>query len=380
MFIEWQKKYISVYFKDVIGLNDIKRHLIDTVNSGFIPHARMIYGPEGVGKLPLAIAYARYLNCTLRDAEDACGECPSCHKIDKFAHPDLHFVFPVVKSKISDDYLSKWREFLSKNHYFNINNWLNFIDYENAQAHIYTKESDEIIRKLSLKVYEAQYKIMIIWLPEKMQLACANKLLKLIEEPPANTVFLLISEDRENVLQTIWSRCQPLQIRSIENNDIVTALEQNYNIDKQEASSIAHIANGNYIEAAQLVRSSDDSEFLFSLFVKMMRSSVSGDIKAIKMTANEIASIGREKQKSFILFSIRMFREYFINNLGQPEMVHLSREESQFGEKFSPFINEKNIEEFTDEFTTAHRQISQNGNAKIIFLDLCLKGTMLLRK
>lgn len=369
-----------MYFQDVIGLSDVKQHLIDTANSGVIPHARIIYGPEGVGKLPLAIAYARYINCTNRGETDACGECPSCHKFDKLAHPDLHFVFPVVKSKLSDDYLPQWREILSENTYFNINSWLNFINAENAQAYIYTKESDEIIRKLSLKVYEALYKVMIVWLPEKMQPACANKLLKMIEEPPGKTLFLLVSEDRENVLQTIWSRCQPLHIRSIENEVMVEALEQNYKLEKQDARYIAHIAHGSYTAASQLVLSSEDSEFLFNMFVKMMRSSVSGDIKAIKSTSNEIASVGRETQKSFLLYSLRMFREYFINNLGESEMVYLSTGEQGFGERFSPFINEKNIEEFTEEFTLAHRQISQNGNAKIIFLDLCLKATMLLRK
>ncbi len=369
-----------MYFRDVIGLNDVKQHLIDSVHSGFVPHARIFYGPEGVGKLPLAIAYARYLNCSNRGADDACGECPSCHKFDKFAHPDFHFVFPVVKSKVSDDYLPQWRKFLKENIYFNLNQWLSYIDAENAQGVIYSKESDEIIRKLNLKVYEAPYKVMLIWLPEKMHVACANKLLKMIEEPPANTVFLLISEDRENVLQTIWSRCQPINIRSIEKVEIVSAINSKFNLSLDEANSIAHIANGSYTSALKMIESSDDNRYLYELFVNMMRSSVSGNIKAIKEAANEIAGIGREMQKSFLLYSLRMFREYFVNNLGEPEMVYLNDYEEQFGERFSPFINEKNIEDFSEEFTTAYRQIEQNGNARIIFLDLCLKATLLLRK
>lgn len=369
-----------MYFRDVIGLNDVKQHLIDSVHSGFVPHARIFYGPEGVGKLPLAIAYARYLNCSNRGADDACGECPSCHKFDKFAHPDFHFVFPVVKSKVSDDYLPQWRKFLKENIYFNLNQWLSYIDAENAQGVIYSKESDEIIRKLNLKVYEAPYKVMLIWLPEKMHVACANKLLKMIEEPPANTVFLLISEDRENVLQTIWSRCQPINIRSIEKVEIVSAINSKFNLSLDEANSIAHIANGSYTSALKMIESSDDNRYLYELFVNMMRSSVSGNIKAIKEAANEIAGIGREMQKSFLLYSLRMFREYFVNNLGEPVMVYLNDYEEQFGERFSPFINEKNIEDFSEEFTTAYRQIEQNGNARIIFLDLCLKATLLLRK
>jgi hypothetical protein len=369
-----------MYFRNVIGLLDLKQHLIDSVQRGFIPHARIFYGPEGVGKLPLAIAYARYLNCSRRGAEDACGECPSCHKFDKLAHPDLHFVFPVVKSKVSDEYLPQWREFLSKNAYFNLNHWLNFIDAQNAQGIIYSKESDEIIRKLNLKVYEAPYKIMIVWLPEKMHDACANKLLKMVEEPPENTIFLLVSEDKENVLQTIWSRCQPLHIRAIENEEMTVAIQQHFGLEREDAKSFAHIANGSFTKAIEIIRSSDDTKYFFDLFVKMMRASVARNIKAIKEVANEIAGIGREMQKSFLLYSLRTFREYFVSNLNEPEMVYLNEEEWYFGERFAPFINEKNIEAFNDEFSLAYRQIEQNGNAKIIFLDLCLKVTVLLRK
>ncbi len=369
-----------MYFSDVIGLHDVKQHLTGSVRRGLVPHARIFYGPEGVGKLPLAIAYARYLNCANRGDEDACGACPSCHKFDKLAHPDLHFVFPVVKSKVSDEYLPQWREFLSQNSYFNLNQWLAFIRAENAQGVIYAKESDEIIRKLNLKVYEAPYKIMIVWLPEKMHDACANKLLKMIEEPPENTVFLLVSEDRENVLQTIWSRCQPLHIRAIENNEIADALQQRYSLDHADAKSCAHIANGSFTKAIELITSSQETRYFFDLFVKMMRTSVSGNIKTIKETAAELAGIGREMQKSYLLYALRMFREYFVSNLREPAMLYLNEDERQFGERFSPYINERNIEAFSDEFSLAHRQIEQNGNAKIIFLDLCLKVTVLLRK
>lgn len=369
-----------MYFRDIIGLNDVKERLISSVKRGFIPHARMFYGQEGVGKLPLAIAYARYLQCENRGEKDACGECPSCYKFDKLAHPDLHFVFPVVKSKVSDEYLNEWREFLSQNIYFNINDWLNFIDAENAQATIYAKESDEIIRKLSLKSYEAYYKIMIVWLPEKMHDACANKLLKMIEEPPERTIFLLISEDLEKVLGTIQSRCQPIHIRSIENNEMIQAIEHHYGVSHNIAVQTAHIANGSFSKARDILQSSEESRQFFELFKEMMRSSVTRNIKAVKEISNKLASMGREAQKSFLLYSLRIFREYFINNLQQPQMVYLNEEESEFGVKFSQFINEKNIEELNDEFTLAYRQIEQNGNAKIIFLDVCLKVTVLLKK
>ncbi len=369
-----------MYFQDIIGLHDVKRHLTESVQKGFVPHARLFYGPEGVGKLPLAIAYARYLNCENRQAEESCGVCPSCRKFDKLQHPDLHFVFPVVKSKTSDEYLTEWREFLHGNAYFNLNDWLNFIQAENAQGIIYSKESDEIIRKLNLKVYEAPYKIMIVWLPEKMHEACANKLLKMIEEPPQNTVFLLVSEDLENVLTTIQSRCQPLHIRAIEADEMVSALQNIHGLEKQMAQSVTHIANGSFSRALQILRSADDNNYLFSLFQEMMRASVSRKIKPIKAIAAQIASIGREMQKSFLLYSLRLFREYFISNLNAPEMVYLNQDESLFGMRFAPYINETNINRFNDEFSLAYRQIEQNGNAKIIFLDLCLKSTMLLKK
>lgn len=345
-----------------------------------MPHARILFGPEGVGKLPLAIAYARYLNCSHCGPEDACGECPSCQKFDKLAHPDLHFVFPVVKSKVSDEYLPEWREMLSGKSYFNLNQWLQFIDAQNAQGVIYEKESAEIIRKLNLKVYEARYKIMIVWLPEKMHLACANKLLKMIEEPPANTVFLLVTEEAENVLQTIWSRCQPLHVGAIDREDMVDALQQVFSLDIERIQTVAHIARGSYLRAVELIEASDENSFFFDLFKRMMRVSFARNVKNIKEVANEIATIGREMQKSFLLYSLRMFREYFITNLNEPEMVYLNEDERQFGERFSPFINEKNVESLYDEFSLAYRQIEQNGNAKIIFLDLCLKVTLFLRK
>ncbi len=369
-----------MYFRDIIGLHDVKRHLIESVQRGFIPHARIFYGPEGVGKLPLAIAYARYLNCSRRGADDACGECPSCHKFDKLAHPDLHFVFPVVKSKVSDEYLPEWRQFLSENRYFNLSRWLSFIDAQNAQGLIYAKESDEIIRKLNLKVYEAPYKVMIVWLPEKMNESCANKLLKMVEEPPANTLFLLVSEDRENVLQTIWSRCQPLQIRAIEMEEMVKAIERSFTMDHPQAVDYARIANGSFTRAFELITSSEERAYQFELFKDMMRASVSRNIKTIKEVASILAGIGRERQKSYLLYSLRLFREYFVSNLNMPDIVYLNSDEQQFGERFAPFINERNIEAFDEEFSLAHRQIEQNGNAKIIFLDLCLKVTVLLKK
>jgi DNA polymerase-3 subunit delta' len=369
-----------LYFKDIIGLEDVKAHLVDTVDRGIIPHARIFYGQEGVGKLPLAIAYARYINCENRMNGDSCGVCPSCQKFDKLAHPDLHFVFPVVKSKLSDDYIEEWRQMLSSDMYITLSDWLSYMGAENSQAHIYTKESDEISRKLNLKVYESLYKVMIIWLPEKMQMACANKLLKLIEEPYDNTLFLLVSEDKESVLQTIWSRCQPLHIKSIGDEALRSALMSRYDIAADEAAAIAHISRGSFTRAKDLIESSEHNSSQHDMFVNIMRSSVSGDIKKMKECASELASMGRESQKDFLSYSLRMFREYFVMNFNDDDTVYLNSEEKKFGRNFSSFINERNIEDFTEEFSEAYRQISQNGNSRIIFLDLCLKSAVLLKK
>lgn len=369
-----------MYFSDIVGLDNIKEHLTTSVQNGHIPHARIIQGPNGVGKLPLAISYARYLMCGNRSNKDACGVCPSCQKIDKLAHPDLHFVFPVIKSKTSDEYLPQWREFLNKHKYFDLNDWLEFIDAENAQGLIYSKESDEIIRKINLKVYEAPYKIMIVWLPEKMHESCANKLLKMIEEPPANTVFLLVTEDAENVIATIRSRCQPLNVRGLESEEVISGVRMLYGLDETSAKYVAHIARGSFTKAIKMIQSNDENNYYFDLFKKMMRASVVKSIKDIKVIASELGGIGRENQKSYLLNSLRLFREFFISNLNVPQMVYLNKEEQEFGLRFAPFINEGNILQFDNEFQTAYRQIEQNGNARIIFLDLCLKCTMLLKK
>ena len=374
-----------MYFRDIIGLNDIKKHLIESVQKGYVPHARMLYGAEGVGKLPIAIAYARYLNCLHPGKSDSCGHCSSCSKFDKLAHPDLHFAFPMVQKRaekklVCDNYLPEWRSFLSENTYFNLSKWLLYINAKNSQGMIYAQESEEIIRKLNLKVYEGKYKIMIVWLPEKMNLECANKLLKMIEEPPAHTVFLLISEDLEKVIPTIQSRCQPIFIRAIEQPEMITALCTNYGLEKSDAQSVAHIANGSYSKAIEILESNSEANLLFDLFSRMMSASSSRKIKNIKEVSDELSKAGREVQKSFLIYSLRMFREYFINNLKVPELVYLNREEQQIGRQFSASIHENNIETLVQEFTLAHRQIEQNGNAKIIFLDLCLKLTMLTKE
>lgn len=372
-------------FKDIIGQEEVKVRLINSTKKGIVPHAQLFCGPEGVGKLPLAIAYAQYLNCENPSDTDSCGKCPSCVKYNHLAHPDLHFVFPIVKKtakkkEICDDYITEWRERIKQNSYFSLTQWLDFIGAENSQGLIYAKESEEIIRKLSLRIYEAKYKIMIIWLPEKMHESCANKLLKIIEEPTDNTIFLLVSDTPDNIITTIQSRCQRINIHGVSEKDITEALESIYNITPTDAASVAHLSKGSYLKALETISLNEEHKFFFNLFVQMMRASYARNIKEIKAIGNEIAGVGRENQKSFLIYSQRMIREYFVSNLNQAEMIYLAQDESSFGTRFAPFINERNIVGFMDELALAERHIEQNVNAKMIFFDLCLKITMLIKQ
>ncbi len=377
-------------FGDIIGQDLLKTRLIQSIRSGYVPHAQLFYGNEGVGVLPLAIAYARYLNCTGRQDRDACGICPSCVKYNKLAHPDLHFVFPIVKKKkgsgateketICDDYIAEWRNFLIKNPYFKLSSWLHHIDAENSQGTIYTVESDQILKKLNLKIYEAEYKIMIIWLPEKMQEECANKLLKIIEEPYERTVFLLVSENPEQVLGTIRSRSQSLHIPPIDEQSQAAALSSRYDLTPEELASTVHLANGSYLKAQEILNNDSENKEFLELFITIMRNCWTRNIKNMKAKGDYFASMGREWQKNFFSFAQRMIRENFVYDLHSPEINYLNPEESQFSVKFSPYVNERNVTELMEELELAERHIEQNVNPRMIFLDLSMKIAVLLKK
>lgn len=374
-----------MFFNDIIGQEGIKQQLRQSVQEGFIPHARLICGQEGAGKLPLAIAYARYLNCSQRTEKDACGVCPSCVKFNKLAHPDLHFVFPIVKNdkkkkEVCDDYLHEWRKFLSENTYFTFNDWLDYIEAENSQGTIYAKESSEIIKKLNLKTYEAEYKIMIIWLPEKMHEACSNKLLKMIEEPPAKTVFLLVSEAPDQIIGTIQSRSQRLNIRGIDAQDMQDALQKRFELSREDAVSVTHLANGNYVKAIRLIRTNDEIQYFLELFITIMRNSWKRDVKNMKIKADEFASLGREKQKAFLSYAQNLLRENFIYNFQLPEINYLNKAEAAFSVNFAPYIHERNVIDFMDELGLAIRHVEQNVNPRMIFFDLSMKIAVLLKK
>lgn len=371
-----------MYFRDVIGQEEAKQRLIREAKEGKIAHARLFCGPEGIGKLPLAIAYARYLSCSNPGEDDACGTCPNCIKYNKLAHPDLHFVFPVVKKKskdtISDDYLPEWRELLGKTPYFNLNIWLEEMGAENQQALIYVKESDEIIRKLSLKSSQGGYKIMIIWMPEKMNVECSNKLLKLLEEPPAQTLFFLVSENPDMLLTTIQSRTQRFNLFGIEEAKIVECLCRNYGIQEHDAISITHRSEGNFLKALETIHLNEENQLFFDLFVSLMRLSYQRKIREMKQWSETLAGMGRERQKHFLTYCQRMIRENFICNFRNPSLNYLNQEEQNFSTRFAPFVNERNVFGIMDELSEAQRHIEQNVNARMVFFDFSLKMIVLL--
>ena len=372
-----------MFFRDIIGQEDIKRQLIKNVQENKIAHAQLFCGGEGVGKLPLAIAYARYISCLHPSDKDACGKCGNCIKFNNFAHPDLHFIFPVVKKKstkdvVSDDYIAEWRELITKTPYFNLHTWLEEMGAENQQALIYVKESNEIIRKLSLKSSQGGYKIIIIWLPEKMNQECSNKLLKLLEEPAEQTVFLLVSEEPDTLLTTIQSRTQRINIKGIDENDIKEALINIYGLQEQDATNIAHRSEGNFLKAIESISLNEENKLFFDLFVALMRLSYQRKIKDMKAWSEKVASMGREKQKHFLSYCQRMIRENFIYNFHNHSISYLANEEEAFSTRFAPFINERNVMEIMNELNEAQRHIEQNVNAKMVFFDFSLKMIVLL--
>ena len=372
-----------MFFRDIIGQEEIKQRLIQNVQENKIAHAQLFCGGEGVGKLPLAIAYARYISCLNPSNEDACGKCPNCIKFNHLAHPDLHFIFPVVKKKntkdvVSDDYIAEWRELIAKTPYFNLHTWLEEMGAENQQAQIYVKESNEIIRKLSLKSSQGGYKIIIIWLPEKMNQECSNKLLKLLEEPAEQTVFLLVSEEPDMLLTTIQSRTQRINIKGIEEKDLKEALMNIHGLQEQDATDTAHRSEGNFLKAIESISLNEENKLFFDLFVALMRLSYQRKIKEMKVWSENVAAMGRERQKHFLSYCQRMIRENFIYNFHNRSITYLGSEEEAFSTRFAPFINERNVMEIMSELNEAQRHIEQNVNAKMVFFDFSLKMIVLL--
>ena len=374
-------------FKDIIGQVEAKKRLLSAVKGNRISHSVLFLGPEGSGKLGLAIAYAQYISCENKTEDDSCGVCKSCLKYNKLVHPDLHFVFPVVKTKkitkepISDNFINEWREYVLKNHYFSLNQWTEFIaDDENKQAIIGVNESSEIIKKLSFKTFESEYKVMIIWFPEKMNKESSNRLLKILEEPFEKTLFILISEDSGNIIQTILSRRQLFKISKIDDSSIINFLIDKHSIEEQEAVNIAKLSHGNIINMLQILGSEENQAKFLEEFSTMMRSAFKGDTIEISNWSKEKAKTGREKIKEYLIYCLRMIRENYLMTNNVSELVQLTGGESEFSKKFHPFVNSRNVPLIYDEINKAHFHIERNGNASIILLDLALKIMQNIKK
>ncbi|MEG0948868.1 MAG: DNA polymerase III subunit [Bacteroidales bacterium] len=369
-------------FKDIIGQDEIKERLIRSVRSGHIAHAQLFAGPAGVGKFQLALAYARYIQCTNRYETDACGVCPSCVKYNKLIHPDLHFVFPIIKKKdspVSDKYIKEWRQFVTGHPYFSLRDWLQEIGTENQQGGIFVNEGDEIIRKLTVKPYESDYRIMLIWLPEKMNEQTSNKVLKILEEPYEKTVFLLISNEPEMLLATILSRTQCIHVRPVPEPVLADALQKRFGVNPTDSARIAHLSNGNVYRALESLSVSEEREYLLELFKQMMRLAYGRKLKEMKKWSEEVAALGRERQKNFLQYAQQMIRENFIYNFHQPQLSYMTAPEEAFSSRFSPFVNERNTPAIMETLELAELHIGQNANPKMVFFDLALKFIMLLK-
>ncbi len=372
-------------FKEIIGQEQIKKQLIQTVKENRISHAQLFAGPPGVGKLPLAIAYAQYINCKNRSEDDACGVCPSCIKYEKLIHPDLHFIYPVastkeVKKARSADFIEKWRSVLLENGaYIGVNQWYEKIGIENKQGIINAEDCNSIIKTLGYKSYEAEYKVMVIWMADKLFHAAAPKILKILEEPPEKTLFLLISENQGKMISTILSRTQIVKVPKINELVLLQALKHKGDLTDNELLNHIHQADGNYNLSLELMRNADSNKWNFTKFQDWMRMCFTGDVAQISGFVSEFAKIGRERQKNFFSNALQIARNCMLINYGQTAMAKSNEEELEWLQKFSPFINAANIETFTKEFNEAHYAIERNANPSILLMDISLKTIKLLK-
>ena len=379
-------------FSDILGHEHIKNHLIRSASQGRIPHAQLFIGPEGTGTLAMAIAYAQYIVCQNTGSDNA-GENEACNlKFNHFGHPDLHFIYPTVstedvKSKPkSIDFIQDWRQFILENPYGGLFDWYKMLGVQNKQGEIRVDDAAEILKSLALKSLEGSYKIMIIWMADKMNIAASNKLLKLLEEPTDKTVFILISENEEDIIQTIRSRCQVLHFGGLSEKVIADNLILKENIEASLADKIAHQSQGNYNKALLLLDEESEELPFEEWFVSWVRAAfrAKGNAEAIQdliLWSEQIAGLGRETQKKFLNFCIDMFRQALMLNYETKKLVYMEMKVPKFQlENFAPFVNGNNINEIFKELSDAMYHIERNGNAKIILTDLSIKLTRLIHK
>ncbi len=365
-------------FSDIAGHNDIKTALRDIVDSGRIPHAMMLSGISGIGKTRLARALAQYIHCRNHSSGDSCGVCPSCLQHQRLNNPDMHFVFPVVKRKkegknsLSTDFYDEWREMLENWSYMPPERWSEIIEAGNSQPAIYVTESEDIVARASLSSFQENYKIFLIWLPEKLQPEAANKLLKIIEEPYEDTIFILVSNDDSKVLPTIFSRTQRFTMRPLSTAEIEESLIHSRGLGRSVADTASRLSEGSMGRAEEIACHPEEILEFSSLFKEIMRMAYALKADVLRQISERCAAMGREKILRFLAYCSRMVRENFIFNLRQPALSLLTADEQQFSDRFAPFIHEGNVEGLSSEISRASTDIERNANAKIVLFDLFL--------
>ena len=355
------------------------------VASDRIPHAILFEGPEGIGKLAMARAFAQYLHCQNPTPDgNPCGKCPSCVQYQTFNQPDTFFVFPIYKKKAGrdsycDEFAEEWNEFLSGHLYAGFSTWVGILDSGTSKPVIYNNEGDEILRKISVKSYSSRYKIMILWLPEKMNEQCANHLLKMIEEPYEDTLLLFVSNSPDEILPTIYSRVQRIKMKPLPLRSVAGYLSERYAVDSGLALSVANLSGGSVTKAEALLDVNDDSVVYLELFKRLMRSAYVKNLRDLKDWSEEVAALKREKCCFFLSYVAKMIRENFIYNIGNRNLNYMTREEEAFSKNFAPFINERNVVKITEEIDRAVEDISRNANGKIVLFDFAIKMIIAIR-
>ena len=376
-------------FNEVIGQEEVRDRLLQMANEGRLPHAIMLCGPQGVGKKALAIAFACYLlsKKTSSSANMFSEESSEEPMLRKLEHPDLHFTFPTIKlpsmgsdhKPMSDDFAHEWHDLLmGAGPYFTMDEWMTSMGGENQQAIITAGESDALVHKLSLKSSQGGYKVSIIWLPERMNIECANKLLKLIEEPPLQTVFVMCCEEPDRLLETIRSRVQRIDVKKLPAETICQALQQRRGVSEDAARRISRLAAGSWLNALQELQVGTENEQFLDLYISLMRLAYQRKIRDLRKWSETLAGFGREKQKRFLQYFLHMTRECFMYNFQQQDIVYMTQEEENFARNFARFVNEANILPIYDLTNRAIRDIGQNANAKIVFFDFTLQIIVLL--
>ncbi|MBQ5605981.1 MAG: DNA polymerase III subunit delta [Prevotella sp.] len=375
-------------FAEVIGQEELKTKLIQMIDGNKVPHAMLLCGPQGCGKMAVALAMASYLlgEKDTKGEEQTARQRNIAAMLERWNHPDLHFSFPVIRptgtssehKMTSDDFIKEWKDMLCEGTYFNMDRWLTAMNAANQQAQIGVGESDLLIKKLSIKSSQGGYKVSIIWLPERMNGECANKLLKIIEEPPQQTIFIMVSEEPEKLLETIKSRTQRIDLKKIDNESVTKALIEKRLVSEEAARRIARVANGNWTKALEELDTGNENRQFLDMFILLMRLAYSRNIKELKKWSEAAAGFGREKQKRMLVYFLRLIRENFVYNFRNAELNYMTQEEEDFARKFARFINEANVMEMADMTTKAIRDIGQNANAKIVFFEYSLRTIMLL--